>query len=116
MYAQSRGHYYVQLEDDILTSPGSVSKMMKFALQMDKNQIDWFILDFCLLGFIGTLRGVKFQNVTIFIFSTTGKMFKNADLPYVIQFAIMFHNDKPIDWLLDSIFETKFCPNDSVHK
>jgi alpha-1,3-mannosylglycoprotein beta-1,4-N-acetylglucosaminyltransferase A/B len=44
----------------------------------------------------------------------TGKMFKSVDLPYVIQFAIMFHNDKPVDWLLDPVLETKFCPNDAV--
>ena len=54
MYAQSRGLYYVQLEDDILSAPQSVSKMVKFALNKDASKIDWFILDFCQLGFIGT--------------------------------------------------------------
>ena len=43
-------------------------------------------------------------------------MFKGVDLPYVIQFAVMFHNDKPVDWLLDPLLETRFCPHDSVRK
>ena len=41
-------------------------------------------------------------------------MFKSIDLPYVIQFAVMFHTDKPVDWLLDPIIETRFCPHDTV--
>lgn len=53
MYAQSRGIYYVQLEDDILTTPGYVTKMLKFALKKEATRIDWFLLDFCQLGFIG---------------------------------------------------------------
>lgn len=56
MYAQSRGVYYVQLEDDILTTPGYVTKMKKFALKKDSLNLDWFLLDFCQLGFIGTLK------------------------------------------------------------
>ena len=41
-------------------------------------------------------------------------MFKSTDLPYIIQFAVMFHNDKPVDWLLDPIIETRYCPHDTV--
>lgn len=26
----------------------------------------------------------------------------------------MFHNDKPVDWLLDPIIETRYCPHDTV--
>ncbi|XP_046644334.1 alpha-1,3-mannosyl-glycoprotein 4-beta-N-acetylglucosaminyltransferase B-like isoform X1 [Daphnia pulicaria] len=94
MYAQSRGMYYVQLEDDILTTPGYITKMKKFALKKEAMNLDWFLLDFCQLGFIG-------------------KMFKSTDLPYIIQFAVMFHNDKPVDWLLDPIIETRYCPHDT---
>jgi len=25
----------------------------------------------------------------------------------------MFHNDKPVDWLLDPLIETRYCPHDS---
>ena len=55
MYAIGRGTYYVQLEDDILTTSGYISKMVKYALTSTNSKIDWFILDFCQLGFIGNL-------------------------------------------------------------
>ena len=48
------------------------------------------MIDFCQLGFIG-------------------KMFKTLDLPMLVQFLVMFYNDKPGDWLLDHIVETKMC-------
>ena len=96
MYAQSRGTYYVQLEDDILTTSGYITKMIKFALGKEAKKEDWFLLDFCQLGFIG-------------------KMFKSVDLPYFIQFAVMFANDKPVDWLLDPLLDTRYCPHDAVN-
>jgi len=95
MYAQSRGTYYVQLEDDILTAPGYASKMLRFALDKEARKDEWFLLDFCQLGFIG-------------------KMFRSVDLPYLIQFSVMFANDKPVDWLLGPLLETRFCPHDAV--
>lgn len=127
MYAQSRGVYYVQLEDDILTTPDYVSKMMRFALDKEASKVDWFLLDFCQLGFIGTgyfysgLLPIHIQYRSHIAFSLStffpfclGKMFRSVDLPYVIQFAVMFHNDKPVDWLLDPILETRYCPHDTV--
>jgi len=53
MYGLGRGTYYVQLEDDILTTKGYITKMVNFALTKSTKKIDWFILDFCQLGFIG---------------------------------------------------------------
>lgn len=41
-----------------------------------------------------------------------GKLFKCAELPWVIQFFLMFHNDKPVDWLLDHLVSTKVCSLD----
>jgi alpha-1,3-mannosylglycoprotein beta-1,4-N-acetylglucosaminyltransferase A/B len=41
--------------------------------------------------------------------SLTGKMFKSAELPWLIQFFQMFYNDKPVDWLLDHLIFTKVC-------
>jgi len=32
-----------------------------------------------------------------------------SDLPWLIQFIVMFYNDKPGDWLLDGMMETKAC-------
>ena len=53
MYAQNRGTYFVQLEDDVLSKKGFVTTMRTFALQKTIEKVDWFMLDFCQLGFIG---------------------------------------------------------------
>lgn len=34
------------------------------------------------------------------------------ELPWLIQFFLMFHNDKPVDWLLDHLISTKVCSLD----
>lgn len=36
-------------------------------------------------------------------------MLRCSDLPWLIQFIVMFYNDKPGDWLLDEMMETKAC-------
>lgn len=41
-----------------------------------------------------------------------GKMFKCVELPWLVQFFLMFYNDKPVDWLLDHIIHTKTCSLD----
>lgn len=51
---------------------------------------DWLLLEFSQLGFIG-------------------KLFKTYNLPWVVEFFLMFFKDKPIDWLLDNIFYVKYC-------
>ncbi|XP_058060465.1 alpha-1,3-mannosyl-glycoprotein 4-beta-N-acetylglucosaminyltransferase A [Anopheles bellator] len=91
-YAQPKGAFYLQLEDDILTKKGFVTIMKNFALEKTamKEHSNWFVLDFCQLGFIG-------------------KMFKSADLPWLITFFQMFYNDKPVDWLLYHLIYTKVC-------
>ncbi|XP_073658994.1 alpha-1,3-mannosyl-glycoprotein 4-beta-N-acetylglucosaminyltransferase B isoform X4 [Tursiops truncatus] len=88
MYAQSKGIYYVQLEDDIIAKPNYLSTMKNFALQQPSE--DWMILEFSQLGFIG-------------------KMFKSLDLSIIVEFILMFYRDKPIDWLLDHILWVKVC-------
>lgn len=97
MYAKSRGTFYVQLEDDVLTKKGYVSIMKHFALEKIANKQTWFVIDFCQLGFIG-------------------KMFKSVELPWLVQFFLMFYNDKPVDWLLENLIQTKVCKLDQDHK
>lgn len=89
-YAQPKATFYVQLEDDILAKLGFITIMKKFALEKTTTKDSWFVLDFCQLGFIG-------------------KMFKSAELPWLITFFQMFYNDKPVDWLLDHLIDTKVC-------
>ncbi|XP_037943157.1 alpha-1,3-mannosyl-glycoprotein 4-beta-N-acetylglucosaminyltransferase B-like [Teleopsis dalmanni] len=100
-YAQSKGTFYVQLEDDILAKHNFITAMKKFAITKSAltkpDHPPWFILDFCQLGFIG-------------------KMFKSAELPYLITFFQMFYNDKPVDWLLGSFIESKVCRTDKDQK
>lgn len=97
MYAKNRGTFYVQLEDDVLTKKGFVSIMKHFALEKMSEKQNWFVIDFCQLGFIG-------------------KMFKSVELPWLVQFFLMFYNDKPVDWLLENLIQTKVCKLDQDHK
>ncbi|GIY23385.1 alpha-1,3-mannosyl-glycoprotein 4-beta-N-acetylglucosaminyltransferase A [Caerostris extrusa] len=55
MYAQPKGTFYVQLEDDILSKPGYIEIMKRFAYKQITEKKDWIILDFCQLGFIGKM-------------------------------------------------------------
>ncbi|XP_048459745.1 alpha-1,3-mannosyl-glycoprotein 4-beta-N-acetylglucosaminyltransferase B-like isoform X2 [Rhincodon typus] len=88
MYAQAKGVFYLQLEDDIIATPNYLQTMINFAEQQPSG--DWLTLEFSQLGFIG-------------------KLFKSPDLTFVIEFIIMFYKDKPIDWLLDHILWVKVC-------
>nr|CAD7265883.1 unnamed protein product [Timema shepardi] len=93
MYAQPKATFYVQLEDDILAKKNFISIMKNYALQKIAEKSPWFVLEFCQLGFIG-------------------KMFKCVELPWLVQFFLMFYNDKPVDWLLDHLISTKICSLD----
>ncbi|KAL2740574.1 hypothetical protein V1478_000715 [Vespula squamosa] len=96
-YAQTKGMFYIQLEDDILAKKNFITTMKSFALKKVSRKENWFVLDFCQLGFIG-------------------KLFKCVELPWLIQFFLMFHNDKPVDWLLDHLISTKVCNLDKDSK
>ena len=97
MYSHWRGHFYVQLEDDVLTKKGYFTVMRDFALDRIARKESWFVIDFCQLGFIG-------------------KMFKSRDLLILIQFFLMFYNDKPGDWLLENVIQTMVCRPDQDNK
>ncbi|XP_044537640.1 alpha-1,3-mannosyl-glycoprotein 4-beta-N-acetylglucosaminyltransferase-like protein MGAT4D [Gracilinanus agilis] len=95
LYAQDKGKFYLQLEDDIVVKPKYFMAMKDFAVAQTS---DWLVLEFSKLGFIG-------------------KLFKTKDLPFIVQFFIMFYKDKPIDWLLDHLLYVKICnpERDNVH-
>ncbi|XP_073676873.1 alpha-1,3-mannosyl-glycoprotein 4-beta-N-acetylglucosaminyltransferase B [Garra rufa] len=96
LYAQPKGTYYVQLEDDIVAKQGFFGSMKKHIEQVLSEE--WLFLEFSQLGFIG-------------------KLFRTSDLPLIVEFFLMFHKDKPIDWLLDHILWVKVCnpEKDSKH-
>ncbi|KAI7801702.1 hypothetical protein IRJ41_017591, partial [Triplophysa rosa] len=88
LYAQNKGTFYVQLEDDIIAKQGYLEYIKTFTQQVLSQE--WLYLEFSQLGFIG-------------------KLFQSSDLPMIVEFILMFHKDKPIDWLLDHILWVKAC-------
>ena len=62
--------------------------MKDVAAEYSAAKQNWFVIDFCQLGFIG-------------------KLFRTMDLPILIQFFLIFFNDKPVDWLLYDMINTK---------
>ncbi|XP_048589545.1 alpha-1,3-mannosyl-glycoprotein 4-beta-N-acetylglucosaminyltransferase B isoform X2 [Nematostella vectensis] len=88
MYSQKKARFYVQLEDDVVATPGFANTIRTFAIQQDSNR--WLMLEFSSLGFIG-------------------KLFRSTDLNKLIEFFLMFHKDKPVDWLLDHILWVRVC-------
>ncbi|KAK2839054.1 hypothetical protein Q7C36_013868 [Tachysurus vachellii] len=96
LYAQDKGTYYVQLEDDIVAKSGYTESIKNHVSNVNTEQ--WLFLEFSQLGFIG-------------------KLFRTSDLPVIVEFFLMFHKDKPIDWLLDHILWVKVCnpEKDSKH-
>ena len=97
MYSHLKGHFYIQLEDDIVAKNGYLTVMHDFALDLIAKQKPWFVIDFCSLGFIG-------------------KMFKSSDLPKLSLFFLFFFNDQPGDWLLVHIIRTMVCKLDDSDK
>ncbi|NWI94905.1 MGT4B acetylglucosaminyltransferase, partial [Pitta sordida] len=95
LYAQPKGTFYLQLEDDIIAKPDYIASIKSFAAQQSQ---DWMVLEFSQLGFIG-------------------KLFKSEDLPLIVEFFLMFYKDKPIDWLIDHLLWAKVCnpEKDATH-
>ncbi|NXH10201.1 MGT4B acetylglucosaminyltransferase, partial [Bucco capensis] len=95
LYAQPKGTFYLQLEDDIIAKPDYIQSIKTFAVKQSQ---DWMILEFSQLGFIG-------------------KLFKSEDLPLIVEFFLMFYKDKPIDWLIDHLLWVKVCnpEKDAAH-
>ncbi|XP_075357146.1 alpha-1,3-mannosyl-glycoprotein 4-beta-N-acetylglucosaminyltransferase-like protein MGAT4D isoform X1 [Mycteria americana] len=95
LYAQPKGTFYLQLEDDIIAKPDYIQSIQNFAAKQSQ---DWMILEFSQLGFIG-------------------KLFKSEDLPLIVEFFLMFYKDKPIDWLIDHLVWVKVCnpEKDAIH-
>ncbi|XP_030845500.1 alpha-1,3-mannosyl-glycoprotein 4-beta-N-acetylglucosaminyltransferase C [Strongylocentrotus purpuratus] len=77
-YAESLSKYYIQIEDDVITTPGYITAIQQF-VQL-KSNIDWVTLEFSVLGFIG-------------------KLFHAYDLDRLAQFVMFFYQDQPVDFL-----------------
>ncbi|XP_045408196.1 alpha-1,3-mannosyl-glycoprotein 4-beta-N-acetylglucosaminyltransferase-like protein MGAT4D isoform X2 [Lemur catta] len=88
LYAQPKARYYLQLEDDIIAKKMYLTKITDFVHNITSN--NWFYIEFSVLGFIG-------------------KLFRSEDLPDFVRFFLMFYKEKPIDWLLEDMFQVKMC-------
>ncbi|XP_028932528.1 alpha-1,3-mannosyl-glycoprotein 4-beta-N-acetylglucosaminyltransferase-like protein MGAT4D isoform X2 [Ornithorhynchus anatinus] len=88
LYAQPKGTFYLQLEDDIVAKPQYFQTIKNFATHQTSDE--WIILEFSQLGFIG-------------------KLFRSRELPFIVEFFLMFYKDKPIDWLLDHLLWVRVC-------
>uniref|UniRef100_A0A915ETU5 MGAT4 conserved region domain-containing protein n=1 Tax=Ditylenchus dipsaci TaxID=166011 RepID=A0A915ETU5_9BILA len=67
--------------------PNYITGMKTFA----ESRENWVMLEFCNLGFIG-------------------KLFKQSDLYFVTQFILLLYRELPVDWILDQLFVSKYCP------
>ncbi|XP_033071218.1 alpha-1,3-mannosyl-glycoprotein 4-beta-N-acetylglucosaminyltransferase-like protein MGAT4D isoform X3 [Trachypithecus francoisi] len=88
LYAQPKAKYYLQLEDDIIAKEMYFTKITDFVGNISSN--NWFFIEFSMLGFMG-------------------KLFRSEDLTHFVRFFLMFYKEKPIDWLLNDIFQVKVC-------
>uniref|UniRef100_A0A914US84 Uncharacterized protein n=1 Tax=Plectus sambesii TaxID=2011161 RepID=A0A914US84_9BILA len=95
MYCQKRGRYYMQLEDDIIAASRYVDRIREFIAH--NAQKSWLMLELSSLGFIG-------------------KLFRTSDLPLLINFFLTFHKERPVDWLLDVLFDVTYCANKQNHE
>ncbi|KAH8307467.1 hypothetical protein KR044_012865, partial [Drosophila immigrans] len=96
-YAHTKGTFYVQLADDIVTNRHFITSMKRFALiksaLSNPFQPSWFVLDFSALGFIG-------------------KLFKTTELPYLITYLQLYYNDMNALEVLTYLIESKMCRQD----
>ncbi|XP_006872295.1 PREDICTED: glycosyltransferase 54 domain-containing protein-like [Chrysochloris asiatica] len=95
LYAKSKAMYYLQLEDDIIAKYMYFTKITQFLNNITTN--NWFYIEFSTLGFIG-------------------KLFRSEDLSDFVRFFLMFYKDKPIDLLLDDIFQIKKCKPSEIFR
>ncbi|CAG9782063.1 unnamed protein product [Diatraea saccharalis] len=89
-YAQSKGVYYLMLEDDVIAKKNYMQDMKDFAAVVTLVNPDWFYIEFCHIGGIG-------------------KFFKSTNLVHFITYVQLFYNNMPIDWLLESYLSDKVC-------
>ncbi|XP_048005699.1 alpha-1,3-mannosyl-glycoprotein 4-beta-N-acetylglucosaminyltransferase A-like [Leguminivora glycinivorella] len=93
-YAQSRGTFYLMLEDDVIAKQHYMRDIKYFTAQITIQTPQWFFIEYCAFGGIG-------------------KLFRSADLSHFITYVQLFYSNMPIDWLLESYLADKVC---SIYK
>ncbi|ELT89802.1 hypothetical protein CAPTEDRAFT_214969 [Capitella teleta] len=77
-YGHRWAYYYMQLEDDVISTPGFVSTIHNF---IKSQKTSWICLGFSNLGFIG-------------------KLYKSEDISRLAKFVMTFFDQHPVDFLL----------------
>ncbi|CAH1647351.1 unnamed protein product [Spodoptera littoralis] len=89
-YAQSKGTFYLMVEDDIIAKKNYIQIIKKFIATTTVSNPNWIFIEFCHIGNIG-------------------KLFRSAELMKFINYAQIFYNNLPIDWLLESYLADRVC-------
>ncbi|KAI6176986.1 hypothetical protein M3Y97_00858100 [Aphelenchoides bicaudatus] len=84
--AHMNSNFYIQLEDDVLATSGYVTQIINFV----SSKPNFFSCEFSQLGFIG-------------------KLFRVSNLHYLTNSILMFYKDKPVDWIVSDLFNSRFC-------
>ncbi|XP_041987253.1 alpha-1,3-mannosyl-glycoprotein 4-beta-N-acetylglucosaminyltransferase A isoform X2 [Aricia agestis] len=92
-YAQSKGTFYLMLEDDVIARKNYMQDVKKFTAATTVTTPKWFILSFCNVGGIG-------------------KLFRSSDLVHFIYYMELFYGNMPIDWLIESFLADRICSMD----
>ncbi|XP_073957531.1 alpha-1,3-mannosyl-glycoprotein 4-beta-N-acetylglucosaminyltransferase A-like [Choristoneura fumiferana] len=93
-YAQSRGTFYLMLEDDVIAKKNFMVDIKYFTASTTIKTPGWFFIEYCVFGGIG-------------------KLFRSSDLVHFITYVQLFYNNMPIDWLLESYLADRVC---SIYK
>ncbi|XP_026762245.2 alpha-1,3-mannosyl-glycoprotein 4-beta-N-acetylglucosaminyltransferase A-like isoform X2 [Galleria mellonella] len=96
-YAQSKGTFYLMLEDDVIAKKSYMQDIKQFTADTTIRTPDWFFIEYCHVGGIG-------------------KLFRSTDLAKFIVYVQLFYNNMPIDWLLESYLADRVCTIDKTSK
>lgn len=94
-YAQSKGTYYLMLEDDVISASNYMREIKEFTASASITTPNWYIIEFCRVGGIG-------------------KLFKSAKVIDFIIYVQLFYGNMPIDWLMESFLADRVCTIDKT--
>jgi len=96
LYCRNISQYYMQLEDDVITTKNYIKEIRKFVVSRPVKP-KWFCLQFSHLGFIG-------------------KLFRSSDLKIIAEYILMFYAEQPGDLLLNYLKRIKTQWKDILRK
>ncbi|XP_050003557.1 alpha-1,3-mannosyl-glycoprotein 4-beta-N-acetylglucosaminyltransferase-like protein MGAT4E [Alexandromys fortis] len=78
-FATKLSTYFLLIEDDVFCAPNFVTHIHSKVI--NRKPHTWVLLEFSNMGFLG-------------------KLFHNKDLPLLARFLLLFHKERPLDWLI----------------